>query len=416
MGGSETDNLIYDWNEQERKGALLSKVPRFVDESIRDGIQSPSVRDPSIDQKMEIVRLMDSLGIHVVNLGLPAAGKRAQDDVEALLRMIVEEKLSIRPNCAARTVVADIEPIVEISQRVGMTIEVTAFIGSSPIRAYTENWETERLVRHTREAMSFVVRHGLPASFVTEDTTRSHPNTLEKLFRTALEAGATRLVLCDTVGHATPDGLRNLVGFTQNLLSDMKLQDSVELDWHGHNDRGLALPLAILAFELGVDRVHGCALGIGERVGNTSMDLLLLNLDLLGQLDPAQHDLSRLVEYVSMVASYTGVPIHPSYPLSGEDAFRTATGVHAAAIIKAQRLGDRELADRVYSSVPARRYGRAQVIEVGHYSGRSNVICWLSERSIEPNDDLVEAILGVAKKSDHTMSEAEIRSVIAGRG
>lgn len=416
MSDAGTDALIYDWNEQERQGALLTKTPRFVDESIRDGIQSPSVRDPSIQQKMELVRLMDSLGIHVVNLGLPGAGKRAQDDVEALLRMIVEEKLSIRPNCAARTIAADIEPIIDISQRVGMPIEVTAFIGSSPIRAYTENWETDRLVRHTREAMSLVVKHGLPASFVTEDTTRSHPDTLDRLFRTALEAGATRLVLCDTVGHATPDGLRNLVGFTQGLLRSMDLQDQVELDWHGHNDRGLALPLAILAFELGVDRVHGCALGIGERVGNTSMDLLLLNLDLLGQLDPKRHDLSRLVEYVSKVSSYTGVPIHPSYPLSGEDAFRTATGVHAAAIIKAQRRGDRELADRVYSSVPARRYGRAQVIEVGHYSGRSNVICWLSERGMEPDDAVVDAILGVAKKSDHTMTETEIRDVISGLG
>ena len=155
--------LIYDWNEQERTGVLLRKTPRFVDESIRDGIQSPSVRDPNIEQKMEIVRLMDRLGIHVVNLGLPGAGKRAQDDVEQLLRMIVEEKLRIRPNCAARTVLADIEPIIDISQRVGMPIEVTAFIGSSPIRAYTENWAQEKLVRHTREAMELVVRNGLPA-------------------------------------------------------------------------------------------------------------------------------------------------------------------------------------------------------------------------------------------------------------
>ena len=408
--------LIYDWNEQERTGVLLRKTPRFVDESIRDGIQSPSVRDPNIEQKMEIVRLMDRLGIHVVNLGLPGAGKRAQDDVEQLLRMIVEEKLRIRPNCAARTVLADIEPIIDISQRVGMPIEVTAFIGSSPIRAYTENWAQEKLVRHTREAMELVVRNGLPASFVTEDTTRSHPKTLDTLFRTAIEAGASRLVLCDTVGHATPDGLRNLVGFTRSLLRSMGREDEVELDWHGHNDRGLALPLGILAFELGVDRVHGCALGIGERVGNTSLDLLLLNLDLLGQLDPAAHDLSGLVDYVGKVSEYTGVPIHPSYPLSGEDAFRTATGVHAAAIIKAQKRGDTELADRVYSSVPARRYGRRQVIEVGHYSGKSNVVCWLSERGIEPTDAAVEAILGAAKRGDHTLTEGEIHAVLSAMG
>ena len=223
-------------------------------------------------------------------------------------------------------------------------------------------------------------------------------------------------MLCDTVGHATPDGLRNLVGFTRSLLRSMGREDEVELDWHGHNDRGLALPLGILAFELGVDRVHGCALGIGERVGNTSLDLLLLNLDLLGQLDPAAHDLSGLVDYVGKVSEYTGVPIHPSYPLSGEDAFRTATGVHAAAIIKAQKRGDTELADRVYSSVPARRYGRRQVIEVGHYSGKSNVVCWLSERGIEPTDAAVEAILGAAKRGDHTLTEGEIHAVLSAMG
>ena len=408
------EGLIYDWNEQERVGTLLKKAPRFVDESIRDGIQSPSVRDPSIDQKMEIVRLMDSLGIHAVNLGLPGAGKRAQDDVEQLLRMIVEEKLSILPNCAARTMAADIQPIIDISQRVGEAIEVTAFIGSSPIRAYTENWGQDKLVRHTKEAIELVVGAGLPASFVTEDTTRSHPMTLDRLFRTALDAGASRLVLCDTVGHATPDGLTNLVRFTRSLLRTMGREDDVELDWHGHNDRGLALPLAILAFELGVDRVHGCALGIGERVGNTSMDLLLLNLDLLGQLDDSRHDLSRLVEYVRTVSEYTEVPVHPSYPLSGYDAFRTATGVHAAAIIKAQNRGDLDLADRVYSSVPARRYGRKQIIEIGHYSGRSNVICWLSQRGIEPADGLVDAILEKAKTGDRTLTEDEINSVVSG--
>lgn len=410
--GSDHAALVYDWNELDRRGPILRKIPRFVDETIRDGIQSPSVKDPSIEQKMELVRLMDRLGIHVVNLGLPGAGKRAQDDVEQLLRMIVDEELSILPNCAARTVAADITPIIEISQRVGVPIEVTAFIGSSPIRAYTENWATERLVRHTREAMDLIVGHGLPASFVTEDTTRSHPRTLDALFRTAIDHGATRLVLCDTVGHATPDGVRNLVNFTRGLLRALDVEASVELDWHGHNDRGHALTLALHALELGVDRAHGTALGIGERVGNTSMDLMLLNLHMLGMLDERRHDMSALCEYVEKTSEFTEVPIHPSYPLTGEDAFRTATGVHAAAIIKAEKRGDHDLADRVYSSVPARRYGRRQTIEIGHYSGRSNVIYWLREHGYEPTDEVVERVFEAAKRRDHTLTESEIRAVV----
>lgn len=407
--------LVYDWNELDRRGPILRKIPRFVDETIRDGIQSPSVKDPSIEEKMALVRLMDQLGVHVVNLGLPGAGKRAQDDVERLLRMIVDEKLSIQANCAARTVAADIQPIIDISQRVGVPIEVTAFIGSSPIRAYTENWNTERLLRHTREAMDLIVRNDLPASFVTEDTTRSHPRTLDALFRTAIDHGATRLVLCDTVGHATPDGVRNLINFTRGLLRGMDVEDRVELDWHGHNDRGHALTLALHALELGVDRAHGTGLGIGERVGNTSMDLMLLNLHMLGLLDEDRHDMSVLVEYVQKTSEFTQVPIHPSYPLSGADAFRTATGVHAAAIIKAEKRGDHDLADRVYSSVPARVYGRKQSIEIGHYSGRSNVVYWLREHGYEPSDALVDQVFAAAKAQDHTLTEAEIRAVIEGQ-
>ena len=404
--------LIYDWNEKDRRGPLLRKTPVFVDETIRDGLQSPSVKDPSIEQKKELLRYMDRLGIQVVNLGLPGAGKRAQDDVEALARCIVEEKLAIRPNCAARTMEADIRPIVDISQKVGLPIEVTAFIGSSPIRGYAESWDVGRLRELSVNAIKFAVEHDLPASFVTEDTTRSHPSTLDTLFRAAIEVGATRLVLCDTCGHATPDGVLNLLNFTKGVLRAMDVEDRVELDWHGHNDRGHALPLALFALEYGVDRVHGCGLGIGERVGNTSMDLLLLNLYLLGQLDPKAHDLSCLVEYVEKVSEYTGVPIHPAYPLSGRDAFRTATGVHAAAVIKAESKGEQDLADRVYSSVPARVFGRQQQIEIGHYSGRSNVVHWLRTRGLPDDDATVDRLFDYAKKGDHTLSEEEARSVI----
>jgi 2-isopropylmalate synthase len=414
MSEEDSAALIYDWNEKDRRGPLLRKPPRFVDETIRDGLQSPSVTDPTIEEKMELLRLMDRLGIHCVDLGLPGAGRRAQEDVEHLMRFILEEKLRIEPNCAARTIEADIRPIVEISQKLGVAIEVTAFIGSSPIRAYAEDWDVSRLEKLTTTAMKFIVDNGLPASFVTEDTTRSHPRTLDTLFRAAIDAGATRLVLCDTCGHATPDGLLNLLHFTKSILRALDVEDRVQLDWHGHNDRGHALPLALFALEYGVDRAHGCGLGVGERVGNTSMDLLLLNLYLLGQLDPVQHDLSCLVEYVQKVSKFTGVPIHPSYPLSGRDAFRTATGVHAAAVIKAESKGDHDLADRVYSAVPARVFGCKQSIEVGHYSGKSNVVHWLREHGYEPSDALVDRVFAAAKDSNRTLEEAELRAIVDG--
>jgi 2-isopropylmalate synthase len=183
----------------------------------------------------------------------------------------------------------------------------------------------------------------------------------------------------------------------------------VKLDWHGHNDRGLAVPNALAALEAGVHRLHACGLGVGERVGNTSMDLLLLNLKLMGWFE---HDLSRLVEYVRKVSGSTKVAIPVNYPLSGSDAFRTATGVHAAAIIKAQQKGNTWLADRVYSGVPAGEFGLEQVIEVGHMSGMSNVKYWLNHRGLEVTDEVVQKVLQKAKASSWTLSEKEILKVV----
>ncbi|MBZ0232089.1 MAG: 2-isopropylmalate synthase [Deltaproteobacteria bacterium] len=402
---------IYDWNEKDRRGPILRKRPGLLDETLRDGLQSPAVRDPALDDKRALLRLMARLGIDAVDLGLPGAGPRARADVEALVRTIVDERLPILANCAARTVLADITPVIDVSQKVGAPIEISVFIGSSPIRALAEGWELGALVAHTRAAVAAIVAAGLPATFVTEDTTRSHPAALDRLFRTAIEAGASRLVLCDTCGHATPDGVRNLVGFTRGVLRALDVEERVMIDWHGHNDRGHALTNALVALEWGVDRVHGCGLGIGERTGNTPIDLVLLNLHLLGLLDPARHDLTALVEYVERVSAATGVPIPASYPLAGRDAFRTATGVHAAAVVKAEQRGDLDLADRVYSSVPAHDFGRAQEIAVGHYSGRANVVWWLRHHGYEPHPELVSRVLEHAKGQDRVLADEELHAL-----
>ncbi len=407
------DGLVYDWNmiDTRRPVARAGRVLLF-DETLRDGIQSPSVIDPTIEDKLKILHLMNALGIDAADIGLPGAGQRAVDDVTRIAREVVDNKMAIVPGCAARTHLNDIRPIVEISQAVGAPIEVLCFLGSSPIRAYAEGWDLDRMLKMTDEAVRFGVENGLPVSFVTEDTVRSRPETLLALFRTAIEAGATRLVLCDTCGHATPDGVRALCKFTQAVIDGMGMRGKVFMDWHGHNDRGLALVNAIIALEARVDRVHGTALGIGERVGNTSMDQMLLNLKLLEVID---NDLSRLTEYCEVVGEATGMGIPINYPLAGRDAFRTATGVHAAAIIKAQQKGDHRLADTIYSGVPAGMFGRHQEIEIGHMSGASNVVYWLKSRGMEPTEALVEAIMARAKSGNHTLSHEEIMSVVNDR-
>ncbi len=402
-------DLIYDWNKAG--GAVLPARGRVEidDETLRDGLQSPSVRSPSIPDKLAILHLMEALGIDSADIGLPGAGPHVVAAVERLAREIVDQKLKIRPNCAARTVAADILPVVEISQRVGTPIEVACFIGSSPIRQYAEDWDLDRMLRLTEDAVSLAVGEGLPVMYVTEDTTRAHPDHIRKLYMTAIRAGAARVCVCDTVGHATPNGVRNLIRFVTGLVDETN--PDVKIDWHGHQDRGLGVTNALWALEAGAHRVHACALGIGERVGNTPMDQLLVNLQLLGWID---RDLTKLDEYCASVSRATGVPIPDNYPIAGRDAFRTGTGVHAAAIIKARKKGDAWLADRVYSGVPAAMIGRRQTIEVGPMSGLSNVQCWLESHGIEARSDLLDAIFRRAKGSDRVLSDEEILTVVAG--
>ena len=387
--------LIHDWNRSSPTFDWASVTGVHVnDETLRDGLQNPSVVDPPISDKIRLLHLMDDLGIYSANIGLPGAGPRAVDTVTALATEIVSTGLSIRANAAARTTVADIRPIVEVSQSVGLPIQVCAFIGSSPIRKYAEDWTLDQMLGKVEEAVTFAVTEGLSVMMVTEDTTRAKPEDLKRLYSWAIELGAERLCLSDTVGHATPDGVRALVRFIIEEVVEPSGRE-IGLDWHGHRDRGFAT-----------------ALGLGERCGNTEMELLLVNLELLGVTDA---DLSVLPEYCRSAANMCHVPLIHSSPVVGRDAFRTGTGVHAAAIMKAEAKGDVWLADRIYSSVPASLVGREQVIEVGPMSGQSNVKHWLRRHGYDEDDqNLVQRIFAASKKTDHTLTREELEDLCHG--
>lgn len=404
--------LIHDWNRFA--GPDLRPARGRVeldDETLRDGLQSPSVRSPSIEDKLRILHMIAELGIEAADIGLPGAGPHVKHDVEILAREIAEQKLKIYPNCAARTVAADILPIVDVSQKVGIPIEVSCFIGSSPIRQYSEGWTLDRMLKLTREAVELAVKEGLPVMYVTEDTTRAAPEDLRQLYTAAVEAGARRVCVADTVGHATPTGARNVIRFIREVVD--ATGEDVKVDWHGHRDRGMSVMNSLAAAEAGADRLHGTAVGIGERVGNCPIDLLLVNMQLLGWIN---RDLHRLEEYCRLVADTTGVPLPDNYPVVGRDAFRTGTGVHAAAIIKARARGEDWLADRVYSSIPASMIGRRQLIEVGPMSGESNVVYWLQERGIEANPELVREIFQKAKDAPCILEDHEILAMCKARG
>jgi len=401
--------LIHDWSQDGPHAYPVTGHVMLDDESLRDGLQSPSVLDPSVDTKVRILHLMDALGIETVDLGLPGAGPRQFDAVLTLAREIVREKLSIEANCAGRTMVVDIEPMARVSQLAGLPIEACLFIGSSPIRIFAEDWEMEKMLGHIRDSVSFAAKEKLPVMFVTEDTVRSSPEHLASLFGEAIEAGASRLCLCDTCGAGTPEGVFNLVSWVRGWLKSQGAEH-IGLDWHGHRDRGLAVANSLAAIAAGVTRVHATALGVGERVGNTAMEQLLVNLKLLGLRDD---DLSQLPVYVKLVAQAVGLPVPVNAPVVGRDAFRTATGVHASAVAKAMAKGDVLLADAVYSGVPAHWVGRQQEIEIGHMSGASNVHYYLGRRGIESSPQLVANILAEAKKLPHLLSEEEILRIVS---
>jgi 2-isopropylmalate synthase len=439
------NELIHDWNVHAGAEMPIGRPVMLNDETLRDGLQNPSVRDPSIGEKIEILHWMEALGIDTVNIGLPGAGPRAYADTEALALEIARSRMKIRPNCAARTHRKDIQPIIEISERVGFPIEAATFLGSSPIRRLVEDWTVEHLQRTTEEAVSFAAQAGLPVMYVTEDTIRTDPATILTLYSTAIRAGARAIVLCDTVGHASPRGAYSLVSFAiENIVKPSA--EKIRVDWHGHNDRGLSVANSLAAVSAGADQVHAVALGLGyllafqsasEALGSTVRDalpesgllqapliaayLLILGLMLVNLriLDMIHQDLSKLRQYSEAVSRATRTPIPVNYPVVGRDAFRTATGVHAAAIVKAFKRNDRELADAIYSGVPAHLFGLEQVIEVGPLSGKSNVVHWLESRGITPTEELVERIFAAAKKSERILTEQEILALtgaVSGRG
>ena len=407
-----TSDLIYDWNTVFPRSGMPKNNVMLDDESLRDGLQSPSVRDPSIEEKIEILHLMEDLGINMLDVGLPGAGKRAYDDSLALVREIGTQKLNIKPNAACRTHENDIRPLADIQQKTGVQLEAAMFIGSSPIRRYTENWTDDFLLQTTEKAVKLARSLDLEIMYVTEDTTRCDPETIKRLYTCAIENGAHAITITDTCGHATPMGALALVRF----VIDEVVKPSgkkIRVDWHGHCDRGLAVANSLSALVAGADCIHACAGGIGERVGNTQMDLMLVNLKLMGIEPWAGQDLRKMKEYCEKVAKATEMPIPHNYPVVGCDAFRTATGVHAAAVIKAYKKNNVELMNTVYSGVPSHLFGMQQVIDIGPMSGKSNVQFWLDQHGIEQTDELVERIYQRAKSSDHTLTDDEILTCCA---
>ena len=412
----EEKDLIFDWNAIDYE---ITREPNnhphelwFDDETLRDGLQSPSAINPTVEQKIELIDFMEKLGIQKVDLGLPGAGPQHVGHIDSMLSHIKDRGYSLRPGCAVRTLVSDIEPLVNLQSKHETQIQASAFLGTSPIRQYAEGWTMERIMSTAESAVTFAVGNDIPVMFVTEDTTRSNPEDIKKVYTRAMELGADRICVCDTCGHVTPNGVKKLLRFIQDEVipdSGFKRRD-IEVNWHGHQDRGLGVANNLAAYEAGADVIHGTALGGGERSGNAPIDQTLVNLSLMGVVN---NDLTSLSQYMKKAHEYVGVALPRNYPVFGEDAFETGTGVHASAVVKAMAKGDHWLADRVYSGVPAGDYGLQQVIRIGHMSGRSNITWWLSQNNYPVDDEIVEYLFEVAKSQIRLMTDSEVHSEIS---
>lgn len=384
--------------------------PELLDQTLRDGLQSPSVRQPSLAVKCALLEVMAEVGVTRVDVGMPASSPRVWEDAAQLVRRIDDQKLRLTPLVSGRMSEVDLEAIVGLCEGVGHPVASYLFFPTSAIRARAEGWSDREVEQRIAEVLGRGHALGLPLCFVAEDASRTEPERLLRYVSVALDRGASRICLCDTTGALMPGGAARLVELTREHLLRHHA-GSVGLDWHGHDDRGLGLATALAAYEAGVDVVHATALGEGERAGNTALELLVANW-VLGKLLPSEC-LAAVGRYTTAMADALGINISPKHPVVGRDAFRTATGVHARAIQKAALCGESELADLVYTSIPASVLGRSQEICVGACSGHANARHWLHQHGVLLTPELTDRLLAFAKTSDHVLSDDELFAWLA---
>ncbi len=397
-------SALYDWNAPPTGRRAID----VADATFSDGVQSPSVIDPSQPDKRRLLARMSELGLRSASIGVPGMGPRQFADALDLARELMRGQWPIDASCGVRASVKDVATALDVRERSGLDVELAIAVPASPIRLEAEGITLDRLQEVTETAIAFAVRAGARVAGVLEDASRTPPEVLAVLIRHLLALGASAIRVCDSVGHAMPDGTRALIRFATEQVKGRGGR-AIRVEWQGQQDRGMALANALAAVDAGADRVLASALGLGERSGTVPMELLLTNLRLAGRWP---HTLGALAEYCETAAAAFGVRIAPAHAVVGADAFRTGTGSHATALVKALRAGDRWLADNVCTGVPASLVGAESRIDVSPVSGLSNVRWWLSQHGYDPTDlVLMRELLLAVKQTQRVASDDELRSM-----
>ena len=402
------DKLFYDWSKTGLSEIKSKAKVTLLDESLRDGIQSSFVKTPNLEEQKRLIQAMDEVGIEFLDIGFPGSGKAVFDTIAALLAHVRQKSFRIVPTCAARTHRGDIQPIVELSEIFGSAIEPLVFVAASPIRQLVEEWTSNDILFLIEDSLRFSRSQGLNPTLVIEDATRSSKEILTAIYKLAMELDVHRIVLCDTVGFCTPDSTQRIVEWTFSYFAEHTYK--MNLDWHGHNDKGLGVANSIRAFQSGCDRIHGTALGIGERAGNTAIDQLIVNLYLEGY---GQWSTSKLKQYIVKSAQAYDITVPQNYPVFGDSVFSTASGIHASAIIKAEKTGNPDLTNYVYSAVPATDFDRKNTIEINATSGKSNVKYFLESKGLTFSDYHINEVLAYAKRIGRTLTSEEILQMMS---
>jgi 2-isopropylmalate synthase len=402
----DSPSAPFDWNTP-----TVRRQPIEVgDVTLSEGLLSPSVVDPSQPDKRRLLSLMPVLGLRAVSLGHPGLGVRQFSTVLNLARELMLAQWELDASCVARASVKDVASALDVRERSGLDVEVAVTLAVSPIQMEAEGLSAARLRDAAEASIAFAVRAGARVVAVLDDASRTPPEQLAPVLRDVAALGASAVRLADSAGRATPDATRALVRFVSEHLRT-RTGRPVRLDWVGQNDRGLALANAMAAVDAGVDRVFASALGLGSRSGITPMELLLTNLRVNGLWS---HSLRTVVEYCESAATAFGIAIAPSSPLIGSDAFRTGSGAHATALVKALRAGDPWLADNVISGVPAGLLGLENRVDISPVSGLSNVRWWLARHGYDASDQvLTRELLLAVKQTQRAATDDELHELVA---
>lgn len=398
--GSTIKDLIFDWGEYSFPSLPIS----VFDTTLRDGLQSPQIKkQPTLVEKVEFLAMAEEIGIDAIEIGFPVSSEFHKNDVIKLANHAKKNKYKILLSCLSRTTIKDVQAIIDVSQKAGISVGVNLLIGSSKIRRLVEEWDIKEMEKWIRQSIELAKANNLPVEFCTEDTTRTDPKMLKCLYQIAIQHGVKRIWIADTVGIATPSSAKKICNYIKKKIIGAK---KIGLDWHGHDDKGLGVANSLIAVENGADRIQATALGIGERAGNTAMEPVLLNLVLAGS---KKYNLTKLGKYSEAASKMFNIPIRDSYPAIGKLVHTTAVGMHAAAIYKAKELNRDDLAGLVYSSYNPQLVGRESNIFIGPMSGAANVEWNLDRLHIKKKPELIEKLLDKAKSENRYLTDEDIK-------